>query len=236
MKPGSRKQIPADPTAPTPMKITQSTRRRTRVLSCVMLGALALANATAQVLDFKALEARQLFGNDGVPQSKWTDADTGAAIFNLAFTSDGVVRGANQLPGSADLELPTAASKYRISLKFLPGSKGVAALTLTSRDGKIRLRFHQDRDTIVFAWRNRNVSEQAMQFRRLSATPTGDAKTMVLTLDVAGNQIEFNDGETVDVVKAKENDAPDIVVADFQKVTASVEGETALQELKIEEL
>jgi hypothetical protein len=206
-------------------------------LPCLRLAALALtafvtvAQASDLTLDFLTLQER---AGDPAPL-RWKDADTNAAVFNLAFGPEGAIKGENYLPGTAEVPLGTGISEAKLSFKFVPQSKGVAALTLTSRDGRQRLRIQYDRAGITLAWRDRRVEEQPIVFRKLSALSTGDPKTLEIVMDFIGNQITLSDGEITDLIKANENGAPDIQVAELEKVIVSVEGESILQELKISE-
>lgn len=201
----------------------------------VLVESMPCAQANGLTLDFKALDERQIEGPNGLPRSRWTDSDTGGAVFNLAFNAEGAIRGENRLPGQIELPIPAAASKVKLSLRFLPGTNGVAAMTLTSSDGKIRLRFQDDKGGTVFAWRDRNISEQAQQFRHFPSQASGQARTMALILDFAADQIEFSNGSVTNVLKGNVDGAPGIVVSDYQKLITSVEGDTALQVLEIEE-
>lgn len=205
-----------------------------RSLPALLLLLIPVCGA-AQELNFKALQER--FGyEEQDPPANWKDGETGAKIFNIAFNSDGAVRGPNSLPGHAELPMPLEASKVKITLKFDLGSNGVAAVTLTSQDGKQRLRFHEDKRGIALSWRDRTVAEEAVKFRELKTSPVDDHRTLELVVDMNAGQIELSDADTVDVVKGKENGAPDIQIGELQKVIASVEGGAVLRELKIEEL
>ncbi len=190
--------------------------------------------APAQELDFKKLQERAGYGGEA-PPLRWTDSETIASIFNISFTSEGAVRGANSLPGQAELSLPKA-SKIKITLKFTLGSRGVAALTLTSKDGKQRLRVHEDTRGMALSWRDRTVAEEAVKFRDLKTSPVDDDhRTLELVVDADAGRIDLTDGETTDVIKANDNGAPKIQVPFLRRVIASVEGDAVLRELKIEE-
>lgn len=187
------------------------------------------ATAAEQIVDFVAMQQRA----DSPAPVRWNDPDTGAVVFNLDFTPQGAIKGGNYLPGSIEMYLPTEVSEIKLSLKFMPGSKGVAAVTLTSRDGRQRLRFQYNKSGLTLAWRDRRVEEAAIQFRQLTSFPSEDSKAIDIVMDLHGDQITITDGEVTDVVKANENGAPDIQVGELEKVIVSVEGDSILQELKI---
>jgi hypothetical protein len=134
-----------------------------------------------------------------------------------------------------DLPLSDALSEAKIRLKYLPRPKGVAAVTLTSLDGRQRLRIQCDKSGLSMAWRDRRVDQEAVLFRKLPLVPTGDSQVLQLVVNFNDNRIAVTEGDLTDVVKGNENGAPDIEVGLFRNVLVSVEGDSLLQELRIEE-
>lgn len=203
-----------------------------RILKLIVLFTAILpaaGPAAEQIVDFVAMQQRA----ESPTPLRWNDPDTGGVVYNLKFGPNGATKGENYLPGNIELFLPQGMAQIKLSLKFIPGSKGVAAVTLTSSDGRQRLRYQYNKSGLAISWRDRRVEEAASQFRRLPVLSGADPKTFDIVMDFEGDQITLTDGETTDVVKANENGAPEIQVIDFEKVIVSVEGDSVLQEFKI---
>lgn len=212
-------------------------RKPLRAMTAVSIALLAYPAGAlrAEPIQFKAMMDRGGYLDTEAP-ARWRDPDTDVSVFNAKYQDEGITQGPDRLPGELTFNLPTSGSKIKVMLAFSTGTRGVAALTLTSTNGKQRLRFQQDSKGLTLSWRDYTVEEEPKPVRSLKTTPSADRRELVLIIDPVGGTIEVNDGFVSETLAPGMDGVPEFFASALVKLIASVQTDAILYEVNIEEM
>lgn len=203
------------------------------ILSLILLASSSLAGAAEDIL-FSALKEKA--GYVAEPPFRWTEGQSGVTISNSKTTPRGMMQGEAKVPLEIAKNLPSFQGKLKVTLVYKLGSKGVAALTLTSLNGNQRLRFEETPGGFRLSWRDRTTDDGAIVFRVLPTASTEETRQIEVVIDPDSDRIEVKNGEIVTEVRPGLDEAPDVFIVDLLRAIASAQADTELIRLAIEEI